>query len=377
MRVPSVTGGLPGLAATNCALHDESLAQGIAAIDSAQSTLHPKLEQLRMLPYFRLYSCDLMASCEYIPQELFECYTESCEVYPVDDEDVPEDIKTADFDEHDFELDGWARWDMPSDDYYDTVQFSEDYTGYDGRDVWSFIHDRIGFHEGDMATDKYDADSWKADFNKAVSGLHAMVSAQVIRGINDKLAAGEQLDPESYPWTDPHAEYHRRLGSQGETPESVENMYFTMMLLLSGVRTARERLKEECTKGNIGDDKAVQTLQSILAHPLLDDPSIDAASHRLREHALQDRNNLWEARMRTRDLMRVMNCVQCNKCRFHGKISVLGISTALQLAVGHRGKGGDITKIHRVELASLLLAISKFSSGIDLCLQMQDGTMRT
>ena len=48
---------------------------------------------------------------------------------------------------------------MPSDDYYDTVQFSEDYTGYDGRDVWSFIHDRIGFHEGDMATDKYDADS--------------------------------------------------------------------------------------------------------------------------------------------------------------------------------------------------------------------------
>ncbi|EJK63341.1 hypothetical protein THAOC_16007 [Thalassiosira oceanica] len=69
--------------------------------------------------------------------------------------------------------------------------------------------------------------------------------------------------------------------------------------------------------------------------------------------------------------------VQCNKCRFHGKISVLGISTALQLAVGHRGKGGDITKIHRVELASLLLAISKFSSGIDLCLQMQDGSMRT
>jgi len=48
---------------------------------------------------------------------------------------------------------------MPSDDYYDTVQFSEDYTGYDGRDVWSFIHDRIGFHEGEMATDEYDADS--------------------------------------------------------------------------------------------------------------------------------------------------------------------------------------------------------------------------
>jgi hypothetical protein len=69
--------------------------------------------------------------------------------------------------------------------------------------------------------------------------------------------------------------------------------------------------------------------------------------------------------------MRIMNCVQCNKCRFHGKISTLGLSTALQLAVGHRGTGGDVTKIHRVELAALLTAVGKFSSGIDLCLEMQ------
>jgi len=62
----------------------------------------------------------MLASCGYLPQELFECYTESCEIYPVDDEEVPTDIKSSDFQEHEFELDGWARWDMPSDDYYDT-----------------------------------------------------------------------------------------------------------------------------------------------------------------------------------------------------------------------------------------------------------------
>ena len=358
------------LQAASAALHDESLAQGIDAIDVALPTLAPLFEQLRALPYFRLYSCDMLASCEYIPQELFECYTESCEIYPVDDEEVPPDVKQSDFQDHEFELDGWARWDMPSDDYYDTEQFPEDFTGYDGSEVWRFIHNRIGFHDGAVGVDEYDADDWKADFNKAVSGLHSMVSAQVIQGMRNKIESGEGLDPSSA-WTDPSAEFERRLGPQGETPEAVENMYFSMMLLLSGVRAARERLLADCESGKIGDTQSVEILRSILTHPLLDDPSIEAASRRLKDHAVKDENSLWEARMRTRDLMRIMNCVQCNKCRFHGKICTLGLSTALQLLVGHRGTGGDVTKVHRVELAALVTTMGKFSSGLDLCLEMQ------
>ncbi|KAL3778717.1 hypothetical protein ACHAW5_006114 [Stephanodiscus triporus] len=365
---PGVVVVVGRIAASAATLHDESLAPGIVAIDAALPSLSPLLAELRSLPYFRLFSVDMLASCEYLPQELFECYTESCEIYPADDGDVPNDIRSADSEEHDFELDGWARWDMPSDDYYDTLLFPEDYTGYDGSDVWRFIHERIGFHGGDMGADEYDADDWKADFNKAVSGLHAMVSAQVVRGMREKDGG---IDPDKYSWTDPDVEYRRRLGPDGENPEAVENMYFTAMLLLSGVRAARDRLLSDCDAGKIGDESACRTLRSILSHPLLDDPSIEAASSRLRGHALKDTNSLWEARMRTRDLIRIMNCVQCNKCRFHGKISTLGLSTALQLAVGHRGMGGDVAKIHRVELAALLTAVGKFSSGIELCLEMQ------
>lgn len=61
---------------------------GIAAIDGANEELTGQLESLRQVPYFRLYSVDILASCEYIPQELFECYSETCEVYPIDDEEV-------------------------------------------------------------------------------------------------------------------------------------------------------------------------------------------------------------------------------------------------------------------------------------------------
>jgi hypothetical protein len=67
---------------------NEELLPGIAAIDAANDNLFGKLEALRAEPYFRLYSVDILASCEYIPQELFECYSQSCEIYPVDEEEV-------------------------------------------------------------------------------------------------------------------------------------------------------------------------------------------------------------------------------------------------------------------------------------------------
>ena len=67
---------------------NEDLLPGIAEIDKANNELFERLEALRNQPYFRYYSVDILASCEYIPQELFECYTESCEIYPEDESEV-------------------------------------------------------------------------------------------------------------------------------------------------------------------------------------------------------------------------------------------------------------------------------------------------
>ena len=67
---------------------NEDLLPGIAEIDKANNNLFEQLQALRSQPYFRYYSVDILASCEYIPQELFECYTESCEIYPEDESEV-------------------------------------------------------------------------------------------------------------------------------------------------------------------------------------------------------------------------------------------------------------------------------------------------
>ena len=69
-----------------------------AAADAAFSSLLPLLNVVReSLPYFRLSSANVLASCKLLPQELFECYTDkSCEVHPVDDEEVPDWMRKDD-----------------------------------------------------------------------------------------------------------------------------------------------------------------------------------------------------------------------------------------------------------------------------------------
>ena len=68
--------------------NNEELIPGIAAINKCNDELNEHLTRLCSHPYFRLFSVDILASCEYIPQELFECYTETCEIYPEDEEVV-------------------------------------------------------------------------------------------------------------------------------------------------------------------------------------------------------------------------------------------------------------------------------------------------
>lgn len=255
---------------------------------------------------------------------------------------------------------------MPSDDYYDIELQKEGYTGYDGSEVWQFIHDRICFNNY-----SYDDDHWKADFNKAVSGLHAMISAQIVRGIKEKVATGEAFTDDEV-WRDPAAEFERRLGKTGETPSAIENLYFCYMLLLRAVHIAQTRLARDCKMGKVVCP--IRNLQGVLRYPLLEDAGVAAASTKVLSHVQTSDAvaALWEARMRCRDLLRIMNCVQCNKCRLHGKISVLGLTTAFQILVGQRGEGGDPEKVHRVELAALMTTLHKFSLAVDLCKEMKN-----
>jgi len=329
---------------------DDWLIDAMAAVRSHNPEVLPLLRDLRARRFFRLYAADLLAGCSYMPSEEEPCELGECEVDSADD--VPPELEERDASESDFELDSWARWDQPSDftEYYDLVENPESNTGYDGSTVWKFIHTKISFQKG---VDQL-GNEWKSDFNRAVSGLHSSVACHII----DDL---QHTDPDKA-----LTEYRRRLRDE---PEAVANLHFTFMLSLCAIGAARERL-DGCSYLGEGAE-LLPTMQSLTASALISDPHVKKAAANLREHSNGPMASAWKLRMRTRDLLRVMNCVQCNQCRLHGKVSVLGLAASLQVLLGLQGRGEegcnrppDPTSLHRVEVAALVTFAAKLSSAV-------------
>ena len=331
---------------------DDWLHEAMATVRAQNLDVLPLLEDLRGRRFFRLYAADLLQGCAYLPSAEEPCELGECEVDAA--LDVPEELEARDQSEAEFELDSWARWDQPSDftEYYDLVENPEGNTGYDGSTIWNFIHTKISFQKGVGAP----GNEWKSDFNRAVSGLHSSVSCHIIRDL-EKTEPDKALE-----------EYRRRLRDE---PDAVANLHFTFMLTLCGIGAARDRL-DSCTYLGEGPE-LLPSMLKLTASSIIADEAVQQAAANLRAHSNAAGAQAWKLRMRTRDLLKVMNCVQCNQCRLHGKVSVLGLASALHVLLGLQGRGEegcnrppDPTSLHRTEIAALVTFAAKLSSAIDV-----------
>lgn len=315
------------------------LLEGMEKCQQENEQVLPLLNQLSEFDFFSFFSVDLLSSCGYMPTNEEPCGLDACEIDPA--EEVPEAMMARDNDEYEFELDSYGRWDQPSDfsEYYDLRVQKEQNTGYDGRRVWRFIHQKISFQreveEG--------ANGWKRDFNRAISGMHAAVDAQIL---NDIGVTEEGLD-----------EYRRRLRDE---PGAITNLYFAYMLTLCALLEMQDRLNS-CNYLGEGD-RIRPIMQQLTGAALLSDPSVQRAAQNLKEHAMEPDACVWKVRLRTRDLLRVMNCVQCNLCRLHGKVMSMGVASCLQVLLGKDGSGDDPTRLDRVELGCLMATCIKFGN---------------
>ena len=153
------------------------LAEAVAHKGAADVTALSLLEEIRGHKFFSLYSIDLLANCAYLGGAPEECEFDACEVLPVDP--VPLHLMERDRKERGFELDAWARFDLPSEDYYDLEEYPEGYTGYDGTSVWKFLYENLTFGK-EAIEEENDPNGWHNVFDRAVSGLHASIACHVV-----------------------------------------------------------------------------------------------------------------------------------------------------------------------------------------------------
>ena len=257
---------------------------------------------------------------------------------------MPPALLNRDLNEYGFTIDGWCRKDMPSDftDYFDLRVCPSRDTGYDGSRVWKFIHSKICFSK------RLDepGNSWKRDYNRAVSGMHAAVHAEIIADIGHTEVG--------------RAEYHRRLRDH---PGAVTNLYFAYMLTLCALRECRNLL-DNCSY--LGDDEFIQPLmQQLTAAELLGNDAVQRAASNLRSHAASPTAEVWRMRMRHRDLKQMMGCVQCSVCQVHGTVMCLGLGATLQVLLGSDGRGGDPLDLDRLQIAALITTAAKFGAACE------------
>merc|ERR1711924_296341 len=79
-----------------------------------------------------------------------------------------------------------------------------------------------------------------------------------------------------------------------------------------------------------------------------------------KDHVTQQaKTSIWKARLRSRDILSIMSCVQCNRCQIHGKVASLGLATALKIIIGEEGEGIDPFTLKRHEVGALVATASK------------------
>ena len=304
----------------------------------------PLLRQITSRDYFSYFAVNLITPCMYFPTEDGGCEIDRCEISAVRDRDVPRGLLKRDLDEYGFAIDGWCRKDMPSDftEYFDLRECESRDTGFDGSRVWRFIHHKICFSKK-LDDPSY---SWKRDYNRAVSGMHAAVSAEIIADMG--FTEGGRVA------------YHRRLR---DLPGVINNLYYTYMLTLCALRECRSVLNGETY---LGDAAFVRPLmRQLTTADLLSNEAVQRAARNLRSHAASPKAEVWKMRMRHRDLKQMMGCVECNLCRVHGTVLCLGLGATLQVLLGDDGRGGDPLALDRVQVAALVTSAAKLGAACE------------
>ena len=306
------------------------------------------LEQLAQCDFFSYFPVNLITPCMFFPSGDAGCEMATCEIRAARERDMPSALLARDREEYTYDIDGWVSKDMPSDftEYFDLRTAVSRDTGYNGQRVWRFIHTNICFQKLLQQPDM----GWKRDFNRLVSGMHAAVNCEIIADVG---FGDEGL-----------REYRRRMRDE---PGAILNLYFAYMLTLCAMRDCAGQITN-C--GYLGDDAIQPLMRALTSEALLSSAEVQSAAADLKAHAASAEAYAWKFRLRTRHLKMLMGCVECNVCKVHGTVMVIGLASTLQVLLGESGNRDmtrpaeewpDPLKLDRVQLGSLVATAAKFS----------------
>ncbi|CAB3408469.1 unnamed protein product [Caenorhabditis bovis] len=269
--------------------------------------------------------------------------------------------------------------------YVDLSKNPERYTGYSGKSpqrVWKSIYEENCF-KPDPKFDKnfllhpnnFGMCLEKRVFYRLISGLHSAITIS-IAAYNYKPPPptlgkfGSQIGQGT--WFRNTEMFAGRFGTKWswEGPQRLRNVYFVYLLELRALLKAAPYLQNELFyTGNEKEDSETRAAIEELLEEVRQFQDHFDESEMFTGVEAQARALREEFRSHFVNISRIMDCVECDKCRLWGKVQVHGMGTALKILFSdlpHSHYKHDLSKFQltRNEVVALLQSFGRYSSSI-------------
>lgn len=338
-------------------------------IESINSRINPILLNLTKTSFFRLFKVDLTAKCPFWALNEICKNPKSCGICVCEDKDIPASWKDQDklrlergrissnqkdfYEEQQEESRQDADWGLgeessPKAVYVDLVKNVEAFTGYQGQNIWLAIYKDNCFKGPGCLEERV--------LNRAVSGMHASVSTHLSEYF---------VDPDLEGFVPNHSMYFEKVG---DYPDRIQNLYFAYSILLRGLHIAGDFLQSyNYTTGNLFEEHATKRVIGELL-----DISRRHGDVPFDESLLfRDQSKLavkGQLKNYFANITKLMDCVECEKCKTYGKMQIKGLGTALKLIFDDSSK--QSIRLDRNEIIALINTLTKWSTSIHVIPKM-------
>jgi hypothetical protein len=226
-------------------------------------------------------------------------------------------------------------------------------TGYNGTHIWNAIYRENCIDEVD------DMCYEERVLYRLLSGLHTSTTLSIAKNY---YPPSKRKGRENW---EPNPQYF--MEKFADNPEYIRNLHFSYVVLLRALQKASPILqKYEIRTGNILEDETA----TFLLKRLLDSAILQSCQN---VFTAFDESVMFKEAKDAQSLQRnfkgvfhnvssILDCVQCQQCKLHGKMAMLGYGTALKILFMNENRLA--TSLERNEIVAFINTVGKFSESM-------------
>lgn len=169
---------------------------------------------------------------------------------------------------------------------------------------------------------------------RIISGLHTSISTHLSAYYAVPLDAGMEWLQKEPAFTFNHSEYSKRVLQH---PERINNLLFLYEIVAKAIKEIAPVLVNNYTirSDNITEDLRATTLLKELLININETDLIHREKEAMKFFSHYN-PKVKEYQKYIHNISRIMNCVDCEKCKIFGKMQTYGIGTALKILLGYK-----------------------------------------